>query len=225
MKILTLVLSFLIMHSVLIAQSTKTTNQKEQNTDNIQAQIPSNLGYKELGGFGIGIINFTDGATSPLFYKGPAFSYARAKVKINKKRESQFGTRVLLGLTGARVNDERDFSTYIGIDVYYTYLQNVPKLSFSNVDVLIGGTIDLTSIVRINRALLNNSIGSDFFPALMGSIKLKKAFHKKSIWNQVLDSPILSWIQAKKQRPSVHQEISFQADVGLINTNFRNGFA
>ncbi len=222
MKNSLLFLSFLLLPVILNAQSTPA---KERSRENALDEIPSVLGFSEVGAFGLGALSLKDEATSPLIYNGPAFSLAINRLKRNTLKESQFGTRCIYGLPFTRVGEETDVGQFYSLAVNYTYLRNIPKFSFANTNVLVGGTLDVTSVIRVNTSFLNNAFGLDFFPTLMGSVKLNKPFYRKSIWHQILDSPLFRWIGSKKQRPKVHQEVSFQTDIGFINTNLRNGFA
>lgn len=222
MRITILVIWLLLVQAMLHAQKDTEVRSTEMAESNI-SEIPSKLGYKELRGIGIGTLALRDEATSPLVYRGIVFSPFRAKVKRNENYETIFGIRPLLGFTITNVNSELDFSGFFGADLYYTYLRNVPKLTFSNIDVKLGGTFDFTTISRINPSFQNNSVGFDLFPTLMGSIKLQKSFIGKSLWGENLS--IMEMFRIRKPKPRVHQEISFQVDVGIINANFRNGYA
>lgn len=201
----------------------QTSSEDDIDIDKAEITIPTTLSYKEILGIGVGGISFRDEATSPLIYRGLAFSFSRSTVKRSPNRESIFTFRPMLGATFSNVNSEFDLGGILSFDVLYTYLRPVKKLSFSDVSVLVGGTLDMTTVTRFNPSFQNNSVGYDFFPTLMGSVKLRKAFVGKSIFGDPFS--FLEMFRFFKAKPLVHQELTFQMDVGIINTNYRNGYA
>lgn len=174
--------------------------------------------YRELGGFGVGTVSFRDYATSPLVYKGLAFSLGMAKVKVDHKKETRFSTNFLFGnplnqidKSDSDLPKEKHRSSVSSVDLQYSRLYTIHKLSKSKSLFQVGGTIDLKMIVRANPSLGNNGRGLDIFPTLFGSIKMS---------HELFIPPIL-----KRKSPPRKQAFSIRLDMGLLNTNIRNGYA
>ena len=84
-------------------------------------------------------------------------------------------------------------------------------MSFKGWQSKVGGVVSVHAVQRLNADLLNNALGVDFFPTLFGSFKIGKDFTRH--------------LPFRKKKGPRHQHFSIQLDVGLINTNFRNGYA
>jgi len=174
----------------------------QQNTERI---------YREVAGLGIGFSSFKDLATSPLIYEGPAYNFSAGKWRINKNRETYFGTDLLLGLTTATVENQTSNSFLLGTNIQYSYLQKLKRFATNQWDFKVGGKVDALMLMRANPDFGNNALGLEVFPTLFASFKVSKKFRS---------SPLF-----QRKKGAQKQQLSFSLDVGVINNTFRNDFA
>ena len=167
--------------------------------------------YRELGAIGLGTTAFRDFATSPLIYRGLAASISGAKVKWKGQKEIRFATDVLLGYTNIVVGEQISSSILFGADLNYSRLYPLKSLSKKGWDYKVGGAVSVLVTNRVNTSLRNNLIGFDVFPTVFGSFKITKSFTR---------NPFL-----RRKRAAKRQQLSYQMDLGLLNTNLRNGYA
>jgi len=167
--------------------------------------------FRELGGVGLGVVSFRDLATSPLIYRGPAIGLKLAKTKLFSNKEHKFGVDVFLGSAFASVEGETSAGFIINTDLNFSRLYTLKPLSFKGWQSKVGGAVSVLFVNRFNPDLRNNSVGFEFFPTLFGSYKLSKDFTRH--------------LPFRKKKGPRNQHISLRLDVGLINANFRNGFA
>jgi len=166
--------------------------------------------FIDLGG-GIGLVSFRDLATSPLIYRGTSIDLKLAYTKQFLNKEYKIGIDYFSSSTFSSVEGETSFGSIQSIDLNYNRLYSLKSLSFRGWQSKVGGTISVLAIQRLNTDLSNNALGLDFFPTLFGSFKIGKDFTK--------------YLPFRKKKGARHQHFSIQLDVGLINTNFRNGYA
>lgn len=205
MKTLCLLVLIILSNYELKAQQQKTSIRS--NTD-IVDEVKT---FRELGSIGAGVVSFRDFATSPLIYSGTALGIKLAKTKIHPNRESKLGLDLSLGLAFSSVAGENSIGVIINSDLYYSRLFNIKPLAYKGWQTKVGGTLSVLFINRLNPDLRNNSVGFEFFPTLFGSFKIGKDFSRH--------------LPFRKKKGSRNQHFSFQLDVGLLNTNFRNGYA
>jgi len=207
MKIFYLLTLMLLSSFWLVAQESETTARSSIDTNAIK-EVRS---FRELGGIGIGAISFRDMATSPLIYRGSAFSFRSSKTKISANYESKFGIDFLVGAAFSSVAKENSLGFMINTDIGYTGLFTLRSLSFKGWQSKVGGSLSILFVNRLNPDLRNNSVGFEFFPTLFGSFKIAKDFTRH--------------LPLRKKKGPRDQHFSFRLDVGLINANFRNGYA
>lgn len=207
MKIFYLLTLFVFSSFWIIAQESETTARSRIDTD-INEEVRS---YRELGGIGIGAISFRDLATSPLIYRGSAFSSRSSKTTISENYESKFGFDFLVGAAFSSVDKENSLGVMINTDIGYTGLFPLRSLSFKGWQTKVGGSVSILFVNRINPDLGNNVVGFEFFPTLFGSFKIGKDFTRH--------------LPLRKRKGPRDQHFSFRLDVGLLNANFRNGYA
>lgn len=183
----------------------------EENEKSESVEIIEVRRFRELGGIGLGTISFRDFATSPLIYRGSALALRLGTTKVSSQKESKFGFDFTLGGTISSVNKESSLGIIINSDINYTQLYTIPALTFKGWQTKVGGTLSVLFVNRLNSDLRNNSIGFEFFPTLFGSFKIGKDFTRH--------------IPLRKKKGPRKQHFSVRLDVGLINTNFRNGYA
>ena len=167
--------------------------------------------FRELGGIGLGIISFRDFATSPLIYRGPAVGLKIGKTQLFNNKEHKFAINFSLGAAFSSFEGETSSGIVTSTDIGYSQLYTLKALSFKGWVSKVGGAVDVLFVNRFNADLLNNSVGFEFFPTLFGSFKLGKDYTRHLLFR-------------KKKGPR-KQHLSIRIDVGVINANFRNGFA
>lgn len=167
--------------------------------------------FRELGGIGLGIVSFRDLATSPLIYRGSALSLRSGISRISSHVESKYGIDVLLGGAFSSVDKENSLGVIITTDINYSRFYNLKSLAFKGWQTKVGGFGSTLFVNRINPDLRNNAVGFEIFSSLFGSLKILKDFTRH--------------LPLRKKKGSRDQRFSFRLDVGLINVNFRNGYA
>lgn len=167
--------------------------------------------------FGINSSVFRDFATSPLFYSGRVPHIAISMLKKDERRESELNLAYKLGTLAPNFNDISTASDVEILDLFYSRLYVVPKLCYSAFNTKIGFQLQATELIRYNSSLQNNAYGTEGFFNLMGSIKFtkdisRKVVSEKKIW-------FFKYKLFEKKR-----DFAVRTNVGLINSNFRNGF-
>lgn len=181
-------------------------------------------------GTGVNFIKFRDYATSPLFYSGMANTVMLSKLRQDDKRESQFGGTFLsagtsniipVGKLTAKVEDEIvGSSSFMNANLFYTQLYQIPisSLNPEKWNLKVGGTIMSNWTLRRNEALQNNALGFEGINTLFASTKITRDIsRKKEVQKKFL---FIKYKLKPKKR-----FLSYQLNLGLINSTFRNGFA
>ena len=205
MKKINLVFFILLIGFSLVAQDRNKVSELEENTSEEVRR------YRELGGIGFGLISFRDLATSPLIYRGPALGLKLGKTQLFANKEYKSAINFSIGGAFSSVGEESSTGIVASTDISYSRLYNLKSLAFKGWDTKIGGAVDILFINRFNADLRNNSVGFEFFPTLFGSFKVGKDFSRHLLFR-------------KKIGPR-KQHFSVRIDVGLLNSNFRNGYA
>lgn len=199
---------FLMLSSYwLMAQITKERSADVNNMD-VNEELRH---YRELGGLGVGLVSYRDFATSPLIYRGTAIGLKLGKSKISSNKEIKFGVDFFIGAGISSVGKENSIGAIINTEINYSRLYALNSLAFRGWQTKVGGTLSTLFINRINPDLRNNLVGFEFFPTLFGSFKIGKDFTRH--------------LPLRKKKGLRDQHFSMRLDVGLINTNFRNGYA
>jgi len=167
--------------------------------------------FRELGGIGLGAVSFRDLATSPLIYRGTALSFRAGIIRKNRIVDSNYGIDFLLGGAFASVDKENSRGLIITTDINYSRMYNLRSLGFKGWETRVGGYGSTLFINRINPDLRNNSVGFEIFSSLYASFKIGKDFSRH--------------LPLRKRKGQRDQHFSVRLDVGLINANFRNGYA
>ena len=169
-------------------------------------------------GIGSAISTYRDFATSPLIYYGSLLSIPVTLRSMDEKREIEFTFRNSIGAYDIFFGDELTMSTGFVNNLRYTHLFQIKKWSAGRLNVKLGGTFDLATIFRLNPSLLNNATGYELIGSLHASGKLLVDLSRKEA--RTID---LLWVPFyfKPRR----REINFQLDIGLVNANYRNGYA
>jgi len=168
-------------------------------------------------GVGTGYSYFRDFATSPLNYGSLPINISMGYLKLDDKREYEFGINYSRGKYNAFIEDNVGTSLVNLIGTNYSRLYQLKKLSINDWNVKVGGMMDATIDLRSNESLGNNGGGSELFATLFASAKVTKDLTRedikyKKIWF------IKYKLQARKR------QLSFQFNLALVNSTYRNGY-
>jgi hypothetical protein len=155
--------------------------------------------YIELSA-GAGMSLFRDLATSPLFYDGASFSISGGYIGTKKNREIYAGTSYNYGLLTGKFNNTSKSASFYSLDLNHHIMYTLNRYSSSRWSIKSGWSIISTTNIRENSALMNNSLGVENISNIMAAARLTHALSKKS-------------------------SISISLNVGILNMNFRPGYA
>lgn len=167
------------------------------------------------------IYTFRDFATSPLFYAGfkaGFIHYSRIiETPVNAHEwhvQLKAGTAASLGMssenTASSIGGHLSFS--------YRYLHKLQALDDRVAHVQLGATLISTQNLRVNSSLQNNNPGVENISNLMFSGKLIRDLSRES-------PRTVHFYLFKKTFQPVRRELHLAADVGLLNFNYRPGYA
>ncbi|AZQ62745.1 hypothetical protein EI427_11025 [Flammeovirga pectinis] len=155
---------------------------------------------------GYSATKFRDLATSPLIYKGLGLHYAFSYKRLDSKRESELGSSFSSGNFKSHGIESPAMSTIQTIDIFYSQLYRINKLSNDKLNLKVGGLVNVSQNLRINPHFSNNSLGSENVSTIFGSVKVTRDLSKV--------------IKNEMKRRSV----SLRLDVSVMNNTFRNGY-
>lgn len=167
--------------------------------------------------FGFNASSFRDFATSPLVYSGTATYSEFSKLRLDQERETDFGLSFSTGNFSNSFNDHVSASAVKMLTGHYSQLFKFKKLSKGKYNVKVGGALNITGNLRTNPSLQNNALGLEIIPTLFGSIKVTKDISLKKEKNKRF------LFIRYKVKPKV-RHLSFNLNVGLMNSSYRNGF-
>ena len=201
-----------------IAQDTAIVqvNDSRSTLESIQ-KLPISKNYVELG-LGLASGKFRDFATSPLFYSGTQVGINLA-VKLEKKtHETYYGLNYSIGNYSNITGSSYTSSLANVFGVYYQRLIVLKQLSNSKWKYKAGGQFNATGTYRYNPSLQNNSVGTEMVNTLFISGKVSRDV------SRTLDKNKKFLFMKYHLKPRT-RSLSFQLNVGVINNNFRNGYA
>ncbi len=198
-------LCFLLLMSVsILAQETTKPKEKYRKTMPVFIEI----------GAGINNSKFIDFATSPLYYSGFLRHVSGSYKKETEKREVFYNIGYSFGSYSLEYNSlELSSDPLANFNIRHTRLYQIDAFSDEKWNLKVGGTIDARGLGRLNPALMNNQFGADLFVNLMASGKVSKDISNssnKKFW----------FVKAKAKE----RKLSYQLDLGLINSTYRNGY-
>lgn len=164
--------------------------------------------------YGMSQTSYRDLATSPLFYSGILQSVGVGNIVSNQRRYSDFGVRFAFGSTSAPFAN----SSVFAFSTYYSRLYQLPSLSSKRWNFKVGGMLNVTGNTRSNASLGNSGLGVELFGNLFASgqvewdISRKETKHKKFLF-------------IKFTMPQRQRTLAYRLNLGLVNTNFRNGYS
>lgn len=161
---------------------------------------------------------FRDFATSPLNYNGNLTHLSISRLKQNNNKEFELGLSYDFGKMNVNINDQITSSSVKKLDVFYTKLMRFNKLSFNGYITKVGFEVKSTGIIRSNPSLQNNSSGIDIFTNILGVAKFTRDISRKTTKAKKL-------LFIKYRLNERNRDIALRLNLGLINSNARNGFA
>ena len=162
--------------------------------------------------------SFKDLATSPLLYSGLAIGSSGGSVLENEKLDQNILFNFALGLASNSFNQTNTMATFTKFEAYYHLLFNLPQLTNSNWNTKLGFATSITFTGRLNSAFGNNSLGLDNMNNIFLSAKTERDISRKQ-------AVIKDFKLFKVKFLPTHHKIGFQTNIGLLNTNYRPGFA
>ncbi len=172
----------------------------------------------------VNVLHYTDFATSPLAYLGTGFDGALGWFWDTGRREHLLDFNVMTGaaLALAPVSDYYPVNTssvVVGFGLYDHHLFRVfQPLLPSFLDVRFGGALSSTTFYRSNSSLNNNGNGIESLLNLMAAGKISLDISRNEEWI------FGAWLFQLRFKP-VERFLSFQCNVGLLNLNYRPGYA
>ncbi len=204
----TLFFLFILTHSLSFSQTESTLSRKE-----VKKNMPTFISISSGGSMS----NLRDFATSPLVYNGIQKHINLSRTKLNKNREFEIGVSYNFGNYSNSFNDHSLVSEVKTLSVFYSKLYEFKKLSSDNLNIKVGGLLNITGNNRVNSSLFNNSIGQEIIPTLLGSVKISKDFNR----TETKTKKFLFFRYTLSERK---RNLAFRLNIGLLNNSFRNGF-
>jgi len=170
--------------------------------------------------FGVGssFASVRDFATSPLVYRGQTLIVTGAREKTNDKRYMRLGVQYNTGRLVSNFNNNGNSTKISLISASLEQLYAVPKLSSAKQTVKAGGIFRFFSSNRVNSGFQNAALGLEFFSGLGVKILADRDISRTKA------KPKKIWF-LKFKRPKVKRAFSYGLDFGVLNSQYRNGFA
>ncbi|MGB3465234.1 MAG: hypothetical protein WBA74_08190 [Cyclobacteriaceae bacterium] len=169
-------------------------------------------------GAGWNSVSFRDFATSPLIYGGSGATIDLSTIRIDDKKETATNLNISLGNYSASIAESFSQSSVITIRNSYQQLYRLKKYSNERWNIKAGGRVGWLLNNRDNSSLGNNSFGLEIVGNLFGSLKVTRDLSRKK------EKEMKIWFVRYKLKP-LTRNISAQFNLGIINSNLRNGFA
>lgn len=206
---------------VLLFIGTQCYSQERESLDTVKTESPINF-YTQLS---IGLTSplYRDFATSPLFYRGLGIHLSTAWQKRSDKRERIFKVAFGFSALTPRVPKSKliqpgGLAFYGRVDFYYQQLWKLEALSNEKNNLKIGGAVNITQNIRANPALQNNTMGLENISNVMASAQWTLDISRTKTKQLNL------WLFKPTLKP-VKRELRFLVNVGVLNFNFRPGYA
>jgi len=173
--------------------------------------------------YGLMNAKYRDFATSPLFYSGPGFLFNLGNMRMTSKWENVFELGLSFSLVSARIPKSSYLQAhtnayFINTQFYDSWLIKIDKLSGEKYDVKLGGVLVSNFNSRLNPSFQNAGAGIEFLVNGMFSGKICWDISRKS-------EKIRNLYFIKQTLSPVKRSIAFQLNTGLLNMNFRPGYA
>lgn len=175
------------------------------------------------GSLTTGLVTYRDFATSPLFYSGPGIVISTSNYERSAQKEQTFDLR--FGLFTAfdqapesNVLNSSSFATLTSLYFYYHYLFGFQGISNNKWNFKAGPSAIITQNFRFNPSLFNNALGLENISNLMISGLVTRDFTRKK-------ERRLNFYLFSVNLPERRRELRFAVNVGLLNFNYRPGYA
>lgn len=200
--------------------------QNGYSQNNKAANMPDNnnvTNYYRLFTVGANSPLYRDFATSPLFYRGAGIQLQTAWLKVSNihehKLEIGFGySSLLANIQNSDNLQPTTGSSLMQLNIRYLQLWKINSISTENFNIKLGGVVHITQNFRNNAALLNNSVGIENLTNVM----LSGQFTTDISRNEPCE--LNFWLFKHTLKP-VKRDLKIFANVGLLNFNYRPGYA
>jgi hypothetical protein len=173
----------------------------------------------------IGLSNpsYRDFATSPLFYRGVGFNISTGWLKRSAKKERLFDMLLSAAPMSANIPTSNYLkravtSTFVQMSLRYVQLYELKSLSKQKNKYKAGFALHATQNFRMNRFLQNNATGVENVSNVMltGQVMRDVSRSSEKKVNLLFFKPTLK---------PVKRDLRFQLNVGVLNFNYRPGYA
>ena len=172
--------------------------------------------YIEIG-LGASLSSFRDLATSPLGYRSVSSILSLAYLRQDSRRETKYNLRIISGKFTARFNDVGTQSSVALIDLSFSKMYAINKISNEKWNFKAGVLADIAADTRVNGSLQNNSLGIDLFFNIMGSGKITRDISRETVKQKTF-----LWIKYNLQPRK--RNLAFRMNLGLFNSHYRNPY-
>lgn len=194
-----------------------------QKLGSVKSNQKDSTTFYRQNSFGLSIPTFRDFATSPLFYSGAGLDIQKGWLKRSDQRERSLTIGATISATFAQI-PESDYlqansvSTFSQINASYTQLWKVNARSNANNNMKLGGTFITSQNNRQNSHLMNAGLGVENISNVMVTGQIIRDISRKE------SRHIHTWFFNKTLNP-VKRDLRFLMNVGILNFNYRPGYA
>lgn len=172
---------------------------------------------------GLGWYTFRDFGTSPLFYDGPGLNLSLANRWSSTRAVSWFNASTHFALTAAKLPQSNFLQAggsafFLNFRIDGGYLRRMPKPAIDRLEVFAGGGLVSDLLLRQNSGLGNAQVGTDVVANLLACGKVSY-----DVSRQEADTLNLKLIRLRRKPKT--QKLDFQLDIGVLNFNYRPGYA
>lgn len=166
---------------------------------------------------------YRDFATSPLFYNGFGLDLHAAWLKRSEKRERLFDMGVAANTLNAKIPESnflqaRSNAFLIQLNASYAQLFSLDRFCTDKNNVKVGGVIRSTQNFRVNPSLFNNALGLENSTNIMASGQFIRDISRNA-------PKELNLLIFKPTLKPVKRALRFQLNAGILNFNYRPGYA
>ena len=161
---------------------------------------------------------FRDFATSPLFYKGLPTAIGLRKTRDKNMTIVSMGMEYIFGNYQSNFNDHQATAQVRSLNLDYSRMYHSNLTRWDKTNLFLGGKVIGTANLRINESLLNNSVGFEMFANIMGSAMVRRDISRKRLKNK-------KFLFIKYKLKPRTRDLSYRFNLGVVNTNFRNGYS
>lgn len=166
---------------------------------------------------------YRDFATSPLFYDGFGLDLYHSRSRRSTKSERHFDMGIGMNALNARIPQSDVLQAFtsaflIQFNLSYSKLYELTKFSTDKNNIKVGGVIRSTQNNRVNPSLFNNALGLENSTNLMASGQIIRDVSRQT------HKELNLWLFKPTLKP-VKRDLRFQLNVGLLNFNYRPGYA